>query len=742
MANPFDALDTDVAGGAVKGAAAAGAGGSTGANPFDAVLSTAQDPNSLHIDFGGGYGTDVQVPWGLQNIAWGAAALDRNLMGPLARGITKYGGLLADSVYTGVMAPEQSPFGKSAAYVDNLLGIDPAPPDAGFGNAVLEATGGGLAGGGIANLAEGVGTAAPTILREAATGLTSVLGQYGGGYVGEQLGGQRGREIGETLGSIAGGAATPAVTATVVKPAARLAFSKGGPNAADGRTPSRVAYDNLIATGITPRPGLVGNPSVARLENTMAGVPIAGNIPQRRIDNNFREFQQAVYDAAYGIAGRPTPVPPNMQVPAGEGALGGQMRVAADVGLDNLNRELGNNYDGFYGTVPQGTLVEPHNMRAEVERANNPFTGEDPEVTTAVNTFYNDKIPTTTVYPQGPARPGAPARNGYGPTVPDGAPLTPGVPFNRFAKVQSSAFRDAQGNGMEGGAIEQIRQGGKQDQYDALLSDPQMVSRFPDPMDRMAQVERLRVLNTEYAMAREKGVSRVGAKNIGGRYYVGGDIPTLESIKNPPTDETSFGRGSRPDGMAVLQRNMPARGTNSNLGDTTYGDLAASTIIENAQSNKPRGDVNISPDVFTRWWQSLDDNAKLLYTNEGYTPGRSFPADNMPIAPGGTPHMNNMDRLGQVGELFRDAGAQANPSGTAPTLATLAMASQAFTNPLTMAGIAGSNALIGSLISSPEMARAIAGVGPSKWAEVGRGLFNALPATAVNTSQPYEEPLL
>jgi hypothetical protein len=232
-----------------------------------------------------------------------------------------------------------------------------------------------------------------------------------------------------------------------------------------------------------------------------------------------------------------------------------------------------------------------------------------------------------------------------------------------------------------------------------------MVAAFPDINDRAAQVERLRVLNTEYALAGAKDISRAGATPtpINGRYYVGGDKPALDRVSNAVSDQSAYNMGSEPGHMAVLQRTAPRH----------YPSIAAEVIRNEAQGAQPYGDVNVSPQVFATWWNSLSPNEKMIYTNErSHGMARSIDPTNpaaQAVESAPTPTMDRLDNLGQAGELFRQAGAQANPSGTAPTLATMGVMTGLFTHPAkTIAGLLSGGAL-SRMGSSEELARIIAG---------------------------------
>jgi hypothetical protein len=639
------------------------------------------DPNSVRLDGGFLGSVDVPIPQVLQPVAQGAMWTDQNVMAPLSRGITSLPGFVGDAAKWGYdkAVGNETNFGGVTQGIQDTLGVDARPHDAGFVNDVLENVGGGLAGGALFS----VGGLAANLAREVPSAFLSTVGQRAGGEIGNWVGGDTGRVIGDVVGSIAGGS-TPGMAKSGGNAVLQNTFEK--PNGMSG-----VAYDQLVNAGITPSPGLVGNKQAARTMNSAANFPVVGGTVQARQFRTFEDFQRSLYEASDNIGPRNRP---GVEAAMPEQMLGGRMRIAANRGSDNLDGYFRQGYGAVESAVPPTTLVQPDNLYNTVVAQADPFTGESFATQDAVQNFVAREVDPAMVHPQGPTT--------------SGAPLDPGIPFQRARKARTEAFYDAQGGKMVGGAVEQARQGLTRDINDAILTDPHMVNAYPDPLDRQAIEERLRVLDTEYALSNARDISRSGTSDlIDGRLYVGGDRPALKSISETPKDVNVARTASDPGNMAVLQRTAP----------TEYPQIAAEVVRNEAQGNTPFGPINVSPQVFSSWWNSLDDNSKLIYANER-SPGtiRSFPVNDPAMAAieqQPTPTMDRLNTLGDVGELFRQAGAEANPSGTAPTLATMGLMAGLFTHPLSTLGGMASGGVMARGASGQEMARIIAGRGPT-----------------------------
>jgi hypothetical protein len=534
------------------------------------------------------------------------------------------------------------------------------------------------------------GSLAGTVGREALAGTAQTLGGEGAKAAGAG-------PLGQMLAEIVAGTA-PSALAAGGKEALRGVWSKPGPADAQGRSPSRQAFDDLEAAGITPRPGLVGNKGMSRVENTYAQFPLAGAIPAQRFDQGFREFQTSLYDRTDNIGARAMP---GVEQPAGQDMLGGRMRIAANDGIDNMDAHFNRGYDNALNDLPADTLVDPRNARAAIRDANSPISGESQATRGALNDFAANEINPSVVHEQGPTVTGDPIDHS-------------GIPIRVARKVGTEAFYDAQGGKMVGGATEQVRGGLKQDMARTLMDDPAMIREFPDPAARQARVEQLRVLDNEYAASRATDISPSGGTVIDDRFHTGGDQRALDQVANAQSDKSAFGLGSDPGRMAVLQRNNPG----------AFPDIAADTVRERAQSRQPFGDINISPQNFDAWWRSLSPNERMIYTNEGFDPRRSIPMQEVAAAPGGAPNapvMESLDEMQRAGALFRQRGQEANPSGTAPTLATIGVGTGLITNPLGTLGTLLSAGVGGGAVSSKTLAEILAGIGPTTPEQILRG---------------------
>lgn len=551
------------------------------------------------------------------------------------------------------------------------------------------------------------GAAAPALAARGATTAANVAramgpGASAAGTLGREVVGAGAQTLGGEAARSAGAGPLGQFLAEMVAgtaPSALAAGAKSGMRAMWAKPNGQSARDfaTLEQAGITPRPGLVGNSGMARIENTYSQVPIAGALPARRFGDSFREFQTSLYGATDDIAPRAVP---DLEQPAGADMIGARMRIAANDGNANMSREFGQRYDQFFDEVPADTLVRPDNTRAVVAGQNSPLTGESQATRGSVNQFVESEINPGIVAEQGPTMSGAPIDR-------------EGMPIQIARKARTEAFYDAQGGKMVGGATDQVRGGLTRDIEQALLNDERMVQAFPDPAARQAQVDRLRVLDTEYATSRATNVSPAGGTVIGDRLYTGGDKRALDQVANAQSDNSAFNLGSEPGRMAALQRNATDQ----------FPEIAADTVRQKAQGRNPFGDINVSPQVYAQWWNGLSPNEKMIFTNEGFDPRRSIPMSEVanagPTPP--TPVMNNLDRLGAVGEIFRQRSQNANPSGTAPTLATLGIGTGIFTSPAKTLGILGSGALGGAAVSSRTLAEILAGVGDTSMEQILKG---------------------
>ena len=668
-----------------------------------------QGKNDFRVDLGFGKSVDVPVPEALRPVAEGLDYIDTNVMAPLARGAAGVPGMVLDAgkwAYDKAVGNDTN-FGQVTQGIQGGLGMKERPADAGFGTDVIEAIGGAAGAGGILRtlgLLGKAGMSAPQTMgsfarAELPAAVTGTLGSYGGESIGEAVGGDTGKTIGGLLGGMAGGIA-PAAMSSMAREAVRKTLAK--PGGLSGK-----AYDDLQAMGIDPRPGLVGNKQAATMENSSASMPFIGTRIQNMQGKAFEDYQTSLYNTADSIGQRSV----TGQIPAGDDMIGARMRLAANQGETNLKNYFNSAYDDIFEQAPPDTIVHPTNMKAEIARQKDPYTGELFETQDAVKAMWDKEV--------------APA------LVPDYQWSTygvqpEGIPLQRARKVRTAAFYDSQGGGMTGGAIDQVRDGLTQDISHAIQTGQPVRIANPDDAVRRDLGTKLRQTDTEYALAKATDVSTAGAAPVSDNLVVGGDFPALNTVANAATDETAYRMGSDPGRMAVLQR------TNQQA----YPGIAADTIIQKAQARVPFGDTNISPQNFSAWWDKLSPNEKMIMTNEGFDPRRTIPMSEVATAtPPATPIVDDLNRASRVGDLFRQSGMEMNSSRTTPTLTMMATLGGLLTHPGKTLGALGSGAVLSGIGNSRNMARVIAGRDASHADRFTDALVRALGQTAAYQTQ-------
>lgn len=499
--------------------------------------------------------------------------------------------------------------------------------------------------------------------------------------------------------AIAGGM-TPSGANTVANRATRGLLAKPGDE-------SNRAYHDLVDAGITPRPGLVGGKAMARIENTYANVPIVGRFANDRIGQSFSEFQRALESQAEAVGG---PLPPNGG--ATPDVLGARMKASAVRGEENLKQGFDNAYRAVEEGAP-GTVVPVPPVQERVAELNSPYSGEAPGVRTALNNFMDTEVH--------PAAMPFSSYSEYGPVN-----ITNAIPLPVARRVRTQAVYDSNNGTVQGGAVDQVRGAITGSMEEALGRHPNATET---PLAQLlAQIDR------EYAQEMARDVSRASPPSIPPNYphntdfspgqagstpvpMGGGAFPALETIQKAGAgdDAKAVPIGSQPGNMAVLQRTDPAN----------YPTIARDTILNKATGDTGYGDIYVSPRVFQSWWNRMGDNERAIYTNEHTAPG-----PNGEHTPG--PIQTNMDRLGRVGQLFRDRGVEANPSGTAPTLATMGLGSMLLYDPMTALGTIGGGLGVGAALSSESLAAYLARAAGENRMNM-RNRFMTMPATAAGT---------
>jgi len=498
----------------------------------------------------------------------------------------------------------------------------------------------------IANLADRVAqrffpNAAPVI--KPLGKVTGDVAQAAGSVAGEDIGRAYGGDAGGVLGALAGGMTLPAVNA-VTNVGTRAAFAKRG-------GASTQALNDLEQAGITPRPGLVGNRGMARIENTAAGIPIIGVTASNRQQQGFNQFNDAFYDTT-ADAGRtvganegPTGTygPTQAPMPESPEIIGARIRDAARQGETNLTNEFNRRYQELERGIPTFTLVDPQGVRGEARSLSDPFTGEGAAVggraREVIETHIDPAVRTVGSYSE------------YGPVVSD-----TGIPFQVARPTRTSMRYEGEGQAPMGeGAHNQLGQAFTDDMERALFSSPEMIRAYPDPSMRQEIIERYRTADREYRQENDPTLSRSvpptmpdGTPIPGG----GGAFPALTEMQNPATERGALAAGTDPGRLAVLQRTNP----------DAAGPIGADIMVQKSQAATPFADVTIDPTKL-KWWAALSPNEKLIYAN------------NRPDI------VERMDNLSRVGNLFNQRSFTDNRSNTAPMLTTIAGGTAAIAAP-------------------------------------------------------------
>jgi hypothetical protein len=608
--------------------------------------------------------------------------------------------------------PVQVPY--PSQVVGDAIGLPRANPNAPMGEKIAEAIlsfgrGTGLPfGPGRVPLATspatGVRAASPMTQRAAnaagtvAGGTASVVGSDLGTAMAEKLG--LDPELGAILGGLAGGVTPSAASNTLGKLATQHALGDRGPGGQgtfwNPNQGSAAAVQLADETGITPSPGLVGNQSAARLENTAAGIPIVGQIAKNRQNQQLRQFQEQHYADTERMGG------PVGQEPLSVDLVGDQMKLAAQRGERNLRGDFDERYRQIDEGVPPETLVRPVETYTEANRIQQPGSGESPGSRAAVTRSLEQNLEPAVQT----ARSVRDTPNG--PVSVDEL----GIPYPDVRPIGSDLFRAEQGaNPPSAGAQLQVRQALTEDTANTLMNHPLMVQAFPDPAARQAKVEQLRVTSREYAQENARDTVGTGPPMLApgtGEALGGGGFPILDKIQNAPDEAAAYRQASKPGAMEVLQRTNP----------DDYSPLAANVINQQSQSRTPFGDINISPVVFSRWWDSLGPNERMILANDN---------------PDLVARMG--DRAG-MGDRFRQRSFTENYSNTSPMMSTVGALVAASADPLMVMNKAFGAAAAAAGISSDTLARFIARTNPEAFRMAMQRGLDAARATGGIVADP------
>jgi len=618
---------------------------------------------------------------------------------------------------TGVPIPEL-PY--PSQIVGDAIGVPRQAADAGYGERIAESIlsfgrGPGAAGRGAVGTT-GARAASPVTQRvvntagRAAGGTGAVLGSDLGIYTAEAAG--LDPELGALMGGIVGGTAPAAINQGPVRLATQNAIADPGPGGGSVLTPnagSTAAVELADRVGVTPSPGLVGNQSAARLENTAAGIPIVGQGVRNRQNEQLREFQGGLYGETEAMGGTQGGEAPGVDY------LGDRMKLLAQRGEANRRAEFDQGYAEVDRGVPPDIHVQPVETYLAAERIVNPriqdpnYQGESAESRAGVAASLERNLePQLRENIRVDEYPGAPTPGGNGgPPMPQPTPVRElGIPYRDVRPTSNTLWYTAEGtaNPASAAAQEQVRGGLLADQARTLMEHPQMVEAFPDPAERAAKVEQLQVLTREYRQEHATDTVGTGHPMVHpgtGEELGGGAFPVLERLQNAPSEKSAYTQGAQPRTMQVLQRTNPE----------DYSGLAGDVIAQQSQSRTPFGDLNVSPVVFSRWWESLGPNQRAIFANDD--PAR----------------IARLNDRSDMGDRFRQRSFTENYSNTSPMMSTIGALVAASADPamVVQKGFGAMAAAAG--VSSDTLARYLARANPQAAAQMMQRGLDALRAS-------------
>jgi len=469
----------------------------------------------------------------------------------------------------------------------------------------------------------------------------------------------------------------------------------------DPQSPQR--YDLLKQNGITPTPGLVGGPMVARMENAATYVPFFKGGADRRTQS-FHEFQNQIYDLSDQIGrtdqslsiptgpkghaintARETGIPTQPEVGArfGDNAREGRNLLMNELQTQQNALEQG---IGPQTLVPPGQTVPNIRNMAETEvngqtRARTDTTGQQ-GFQSEIDKFNAVRVPQ---HPQLEGLLQTEIRSRMemlnDPTMRpnqrqqllselDGlqARLEQNrqVPYEALKDLSTNAGYAATPGGTSTATLGQHQIGGVKDQYRAMqefaANRAGLGAEFADATQR-------------YRAAMD---DRLPLKE-------GGDIPYLDKLRGK-SDQSAYddvmasGQWERAD---VLARNNPA------AAPAMKRDMLLSRS-EAPVRNQAEG-IDVSPMAFTTRWKGMSPQAK----------------DQLALP--GTPERVKLEELAQVGQMYMDRAGTMNFSNTAPSAATAVTMSNIWNHPVQTAKAVGSAIGSGILASSPDTAAMMAG---------------------------------
>ena len=609
--------------------------------------------------------------------------------------------------------------------VGDAIGVPRASPDAPWleraGESILSfGRNAGAAGRGAVAADTGLRAASPIVQRT-----VNAAGRVAGGtgaVIGSDLGVEMAKmagwdpEIGALVGGFAGGTG-PSVFNNV--PIRLGVQNRLNDTSAPGATTAALRLAD--ATGVTPSPGLIGNQSAARLENTAAGVPLVGQGVRDRQNEQLRQVQTGLYNQTQAMGG------PEGQVPMDVDYIGDRMKLIAERGERNRRSQFDQGYAQVDEGVPPSMVVRPMETYLAADRITNPnlydpdYQGEAASGREAVRTSLANNLEPQ-IRPSGPYVVDRPVPGGMGHN--GGPPLTDqvvveeyGVPYRDVRPTSNDLWRTADGtpNPASDTAQEQVRGGFLADQARTLMTHPMMVEAFPNPADRAAKVELLNVLTREYRQENASDTKGTGAPEIHpetGEETGGGAFPILKRIQKGTDPASAYREGSKPSNMRVLQRTAAP---------DDYSGLAANVINQKAQASTPFSDINISPVVFGRWWNGLGANERRVLANNDEGRIQAF---------------NN---LANMGDRFRQRSFSENFSNTSPMMSTIGALVAASQDPTMVLGKGAGAAAAASGMASDPMARFMGRTAPESFEMIMRRALDAARATGGIVADPRQQ---
>lgn len=521
------------------------------------------------------------------------------------------------------------------------------------------------------------------VASEAAAGAGSVAGEAAGGSVGERVGGERGRQVGESLGSILGGMA-PSAIASGVSAGTQKLMGRG----ADEGVSSSEVYDALRDSGIDTSGGLVGNRNTARIENTMANVPIVGGSVANKQSRQVRQFGDAVQNVTGRIRGYSSDLPPDshtigtkIQDSVKEGTSELTSRVNAlegNLGQRAAKAKTAVNVQSVKDEIAQLSAKSTPSQKAVLEGAirdldamrDVPIDGKLHSQLTQQQTILKRNL--SSAQKAATADPLDKAAKAKVSTLKKNLAdvdakidANLGIDYTRMRAWRTEIGTKTQQGGIPGGAMKKTYSAAT-DAVQDFASRAGMRKDFDDLMGAEAELYQRK-----------------------GNISEGGDIPFGKKIADMPTGSDVYNATIRagvqaPEKLDIVRRNMAPE---------QWNEVAADTLeyMGRAKPGSQTTASEFSPETFLTNWNKLSTKSKQILAGD---------------------ELEALEKLATAATAFRGRSAAGNPSGTAYSGMAGAMGVGALTAPLATAGALGSGLATGKLVSSEWFARQLAGTAP------------------------------